>query len=330
MVSVSDAVLERADPALADLRCTGRQECCERVPRAGHAGLDHAIGDERQLARIGGLNQVVSGIASVFVPPLGALAFETLPLYSVLAIDIGTAVLAIAPLCFISIPRPPAAAAAHQRNGRPSVVADIRTALRFVWGSKALLLVVALGIAVNTSGRAAGALQPLLVSGHFQGGALELGWLQAAAGLGALCGGITLGLWGYLRRRVIVQLLALALDGIAIIAGAAAPADALVAMYVSGFLEAVVLGLSGAIFQAIVLPELQRRLFELLRSAVQAITPLGLLVAGPVADAVGVRWWWVVTGLSITMLSVSAVCVPAMVHLEDQARGLPVGLRPER
>jgi DHA3 family macrolide efflux protein-like MFS transporter len=97
-------------------------------------------------------------------------------------------------------------------------------------------------------------------------------------------------------------------------------------IFVSGLLEAIVLGLSGAIAQAIIPPVMQGRVFALLLSATQGLAPLGLLLAGPTADAFGVGFWWLLTGVVITAMGAAALCVPAIVCIEDHAyQPVPTG-----
>jgi DHA3 family macrolide efflux protein-like MFS transporter len=172
-------------------------------------------------------------------------------------------------------------------------------------------------------GRAAGSLLPLLVVQHFHGGAVELGWLESTAGIGTLLGGVILGVWGGFRRRVVTQMLALMLDGLAIIAIGLSPPEAfglaVVVICFSGLLEAIALGLSGAIAQAIIPPVMQGRVFALLLSVTQGLAPLGLLLAGPTADAFGVQVWWMMTGVVIAAMGAAALCVPAVVHIEIEA-----------
>jgi DHA3 family macrolide efflux protein-like MFS transporter len=94
-------------------------------------------------------------------------------------------------------------------------------------------------------------------------------------------------------------------------------------IFFTGFLEAIVLGLSGAIAQAIIPPQVQGRVFSLLTSVSQGLAPLGLLLAGPTADAFGVRLWWLLTGIIISVMGTGALLVPAIVRIEDEARQPP-------
>jgi DHA3 family macrolide efflux protein-like MFS transporter len=274
---------------------------------------------EKHLSRVAGLNQALAGLAGIIIPPMGALALEFLPMQAILIIDVATAIPAIASLLAITIPQP--AHTAEQAGSQPSLVADIREGLQFILSWRALLMLAVIGILVNMLGRAAGSLMPLLVAQHFAGGAVQFGWLQSASGMGLLLGGLILSIWGGFRRRVVTQMLALMLDGLAIIAIGLSPAEAfglvLVVIFCSGLLEAIALGLSGAIAQAIIPPVMQGRVFALLLSATLGLAPLGLLVAGPTADRFGVQVWWVLTGVIITAMGAGALCIPAIVHIED-------------
>jgi MFS transporter, DHA3 family, macrolide efflux protein len=254
-------------------------------------------------------------------PAMQALAIEVLPMQGVLAIDVVTALPAIVSLLFIDIPQPVGADPLEAAGDQSSVWAEMQAGLRFVSGWKALLALSAIGIGVNMLGRAAGALSPLFVVQHFQGGVVELGWWQSAAGLGMVLGGVVLGVWGGFRRRVVTQMLALGLDGLAILVVALSPPQAFIfavgIIFCTGFLEAIALGLSGAIAQALIPPAMQGRVFALLLSVSHGMAPLGLLLAGPIADAFGVRFWWVLTGIMITAMGGGALLVPAIVHIED-------------
>jgi DHA3 family macrolide efflux protein-like MFS transporter len=259
-----------------------------------------------------------------------------LHMQAVLAIDVVTALLAIVPLCLVSIPQPGRSIAAPgdaKPGGLSSIVstvlADMREGFRYVWGWKGLVTFTALSALFNMLGGAAGALRPLVVTQHFGGGALELGWLQSAAGAGALIGGMVLGVWGGFRRRILTVLLALILDGVLVTLFGLTPADAFVLatgmMFLVGLLESIAIGSMGAIAQAIVPPEMQGRVFSLLIAVGRAALPLALAVAGPVGDALGARAFYVMAGIALTAVGAVSLSIPAIVHIEDQARGKGTG-----
>ena len=47
--------------------------------------------------------------------------------------------------------------------------------------------------------------------------------------------------------------------------------------------------------------------------------PLGLIIAGPLADRLGVQSWFIVGGLISALLGVGAFFVPAITNIEDDS-----------
>jgi DHA3 family macrolide efflux protein-like MFS transporter len=277
---------------------------------------------EQHLARVAGLNQALQGLGSIVAPPLGALLLQVLPMQGVLAVDVVTALLAISPLFFVHIPQPERTKAATQAS-RPSVVGDLREALRFLRDWPGILMIIAIAVLVNALIFPALSLQPLLVTEHFGGDVLQLAWLQSAFGVGMVAGGVTLGVWGGFKRRSLTGLLALALNGIGLVVIGLAPADAFPvavgAMFFAWFMNPIANGALMAVLQVIVPPDMQGRVFTLLQSAAGAMIPLGLVIAGPLAEVLGVQIWFLVAGVAMAVMGIGALFVPAITRLDDMA-----------
>jgi DHA3 family macrolide efflux protein-like MFS transporter len=277
---------------------------------------------ERHLGRVAGMNQTLQGLVTIVAPPLGALLYELLPVQGILAIDVVTAALAIGPLFFISIPQPRRQEAA---TGKPSVLADLRQGLRFVRGWPGLVIILVIGALANMMTSPAFALVPLLVSQRLGGGALRLGFIQSAFGVGVLVGGLTLSVWGGFRRRIITVILASVLGGLGFVAVGLVPPHAILLAegiaFCIGFLNPIFSGSLMAMFQALVPPDMQGRVFTLMLSATAVTTPLGLAIAGPVGDALGVQAWFLIAGVVTAVMGMSQLFIPAVMHLEDRASG---------
>jgi DHA3 family macrolide efflux protein-like MFS transporter len=277
---------------------------------------------EEHLARVAGLNQALQGMGAIVAPPLGALLLEVLPMQGVLAVDVVTAILAISPLLFIHIPQPERTEAAAQAS-RPSMVADLREAMRFLRAWPGILMIIAIAVLVNLLIYPALSLQPLLVTEHFGGDALQLAWLQSAFGVGMVSGGITLSVWGGFKRRSLTGLLALALGGAGFAAIGVAPANgfpvALGAMFFAWFMNPIANGSLMAVLQVIVPADMQGRVFTLLQSAAGAMIPLGLVIAGPLAEVLGVQIWFLVAGIAMAVMGIGALFVPAITRLDSIA-----------
>jgi DHA3 family macrolide efflux protein-like MFS transporter len=188
-----------------------------------------------------------------------------------------------------------------------------------------MLVILAIAAVSNLLANPAFALVPLLVSAHFGGGALELGWLQSAFGIGVIVGGLLLGVWGGFRRRILTVALASVLGGLAfVLLGALPPGAVLVAVgaaFVVGFSNPIVNGSLLAMFQSIIPPEMQGRIFTLILSITGVTTPIGLAIAGPVGDAFGVPVWFVVSGTVTSLMALAQLLVPSVKRIEEHRVG---------
>jgi DHA3 family macrolide efflux protein-like MFS transporter len=282
---------------------------------------------DRHLTRISGMNQTMQGALSVIGPPLGALLLGLLPFQGIMLMDVGTALVAVVPLCFVRIPQPRGAAHGAESDGRratrPSIWVDLREGLRYVWAWPGLVGIIAMAMVLNFVMNPAFALMPLLVTDHFRGDALALGAIEAGWGIGLVLGGLVLTVWGGFRRRVYTSLGALVVQGLSLALVGLAPGGAfwlaVVAMFVSGVMNALVNGPFIALLQALVQPERHGRVFTLVSSLCSATGPLSLAVAGPLADAIGVRPWFVVGGLLSSLVGGAAFLVRPIVNIEEEA-----------
>jgi DHA3 family macrolide efflux protein-like MFS transporter len=84
-----------------------------------------------------------------------------------------------------------------------------------------------------------------------------------------------------------------------------------------GLMSPIANGPFFAIIQAVVAPELQGRVFTVIGSVSMGMAPIGLALAGPAADWLGVQIWYVIGAVICFAISLIIVNVPAMMHLEE-------------
>ena len=284
---------------------------------------------ESQLTRIQGLNQALQGGLSIVSAPLGALLLSILPMQGILAIDVGTAVFAIIPLFFIHVPQPEQAIDESQTK-RPSFWTEMEAGLRYVWGWPAILALMVMTMMINFVLSPTFSLIPLLVSAHFGGDAMQLGLLDAVAGSGIVIGGLVLGAWGGFKRRIITSLSGLIGIGLGALLIGFAPANAFLMAVVGAFIVGSAIALTNgpimAIFQSRIEPDMQGRVFTLLGSLSAAMTPLGLIIAGPAADAFGVQSWFIVGGFVTLLMGIIGLVTPLIINVETDSPKLAHGL----
>lgn len=281
----------------------------------------------KHLARVAGANQLLQGVVGIFAPPLGALLISILPTQHVLAIDIGTALLAILPLFFISIPLPPRQAAqAIGKAEKTSYWQDLRAGLTYVAKWKGLLGLIILAMALNFMLSPSSSLLPLLVLEEFQGGARELAWVESVFGVGIILAGILLSAWGGFKRRIITSFVGVIGIGVGVLLSGLAPADSfwllLAATFLVGFMQVIANGPLHAIFQSTIQPDMQGRVFSLIGAGATAMMPLSLLVAGPIADWLGVRVWYVFGGSVCVLMILAALFIPPILNIEQNQQSV--------
>jgi MFS family permease len=76
-----------------------------------------------------------------------------------------------------------------------------------------------------------------------------------------------------------------------------------------------------AAVQAAVAPEMQGRVFTLIQTMAMAMSPIGLIIAGPIADKLGVQTWFIIGGVVTIGMGVIGVFIPAIMHFEDGRKG---------
>lgn len=279
---------------------------------------------EKHLSRVAGLNQALYGAVNIIAPPAGALMLAVLPMHRVLAIDVVTALMAVLPLAFIGVPQPRRSVEAREA-GPTSVAQDMKAGLRYLLGWPGLLIVCAMAAVINFIVNPAFALLPILVTRHFGGQALELGWINSAYGVGVIAGGLALSVWGGFKRRIVTSMFGLAFMGVGTIVIGAAPANAfliaIAGMALAGIMNPITNGPLFAVLQSTVAPDMQGRVMSLLNAFATAMSPLSLLVAGPLSDAVGVQVWYIVGGISCILLAAVGYLTPAVANLEHGRPG---------
>ena len=273
-----------------------------------------------QLARIAGMNQTLEGVLNFVGPALGALFLEILPLHNVMLIDVGTAVLAIAALLVINIPDPERK---PSQNGESSSMwVDLKEGFQYILSWKGMAVFLGMAMTLNFMITPAFSLLPLMVRNEFHGGAPELAVLESAHGIGLLVGGLVLSVWGGFRRKVVTILSGTALLGISIIVLSATPAALFwiaTASFVSiGFILPFVNGTIGAMLQSTTAPEMQGRVFTVTSSLSTVMTLASLAVAGPVAEAFGLRAMFIASGLVCLLEGLGGFFIPALMNVEEQ------------
>ncbi len=275
----------------------------------------------KHLSRIAGANQTLQGLMNILGPALGALLIAVLPMQGVLLIDVSTAFLAVIPLLIFTIPQP-------VRNGtkiasavvqKSSVWGDLKEGFRYVIGWPSLMAIIIVAMLINFLVTPAFSLLPLVITEHFGMGAYELGFINSAFGAGVIIGGLVLSAWGGFKNRILTSLVALTISGVAMLLVGFAPSHlyllAVAGMAMFGFLNPMINGPVMAVMQGNVEPDLQGRVLTLLNAGAGLVSPIGLLIAGPVADATHNQLWFILGGFAIIITGLVTFTMPKLMDM---------------
>ncbi len=276
--------------------------------------------DRGSLSRVAGMNQSLMGLVAIVAPPLGAFLMQVIPIQTILLIDVATAVLAVGSLFFIKVPQPSRELTEVLRL--KTILSDMREGAVFVWRWKGLRIIMGMSMLINFLMNPAFSLLPLVVTNHFNGGAVELGWLQSANGVGMIAGGLLLGAWGGFKKRVVTAMTSLVISGVFIVVFSFMPPElflvAIGCVFVFAVFNAMANGTFFSSIQAVIPPEMQGRVFTILMSLSGGMTPIGLAFAGPVSDSLGLFIWFRIGGVVLALMGAAAFFIPAVMNLEEE------------
>ncbi|HWQ02636.1 MAG TPA: MFS transporter [Gaiellaceae bacterium] len=138
----------------------------------------------------------------------------------------------------------------------------------------------------------------VLAKVSFDAGDFGFGLLWSANGLGAVIGALFASTWLERRGMTVLYGLAIALMGIADIGAAVSP-NVWIAFWcvvLSGIGNATALVCNTLLVQRGAPDQLRGRAFTLIMGTNFAVLGIGMVIAGPLVDAVGARWVWGIAG----------------------------------
>jgi DHA3 family macrolide efflux protein-like MFS transporter len=195
------------------------------------------------------------------------------------------------------------------------------------------MLMIVVAVAVKFFLNPAFALLPILAVKYFGGGALEMGWLDAASGVGTVAGGVLLSVWGGFRRKIVTVLCGLTGLGVGMVLVGLTPSDlfgmALAAIALAGVMGSLVDGPVFAIFQSAIDPGMQGRVISVFMSLVTMVVPFGMIFGGVFADQFGTPLLFLFAGLVCLIAAGLSFTSPTILSLEQNTPNAPA-IPPEK
>jgi len=273
---------------------------------------------EKHLVRANGLNSTLGGVINLLAPPSGAFLMEALPMHWVLSVDIITAIIAISILLPLTIPQPLRETLTQKLN----VINDMMQGFRYITSWKGLLYLGILAALLNFFAAPLNSLLPLFVTEYLGGDVLKLGWFGTAIGVGVVAGGLIISTWGGFKKRILNVFFGFIVWCIVIfVFGYTTERGYFMGLsmwFISGLCNAFFNSPTHAILQSKVPRDMQGRVFSVFGCMNTAMIPVSLAIAGPIADAVGVRNIYHISGVAMLILVLLGFYFGNLMNIEEQ------------
>ncbi len=253
-----------------------------------------------QLTRIAGINQIIASVSQIAGPALGAMMITIWDIEYVLIFDVAGALIAVTSLFFVYIPDPE-----KTENSERHIFKEMKEGAMVVLRNKGLSLVFLYSIIILFFIIPISVLFPLMTIDYFNGTGFQAGIIEAIWSVGALAGGAVMGAKVYKVNRVGL------INWSYILLGAAFMASGMLSP--NGFVWFAVLtgisGIAGAVYnsaftglvQTKIEPAALGRVFSTFYAIALIPAMLGLIGIGFIADNIGLKNSFIISGLTIIL-----------------------------
>lgn len=231
------------------------------------------------------IQQMTGPAAGIIAPAVAGVIYAGIGVIGAIVIDLATFLVAVLVVFLIRIPRPEQTSEGQQMAG--TIWKEMFDGFRYLWQRRVLFWVLVFNAFVNfLIGGVMALSTPYLLART--GDEAVMGVLLGVLNLGALAGGIVMGVWGGTRPRIHTIMLAIFFGSLFL--GLTGLAQTPLLLGVTFFLFMFALPFANApamsMLQAKIAPDVQGRVFAALSQILMLMLPLAYLLAGPLADRV--------------------------------------------
>jgi len=249
-----------------------------------------------KLIQVGGFGQMINTLCMMLGPMLGALLMSISTLKWIMLLDVFGAFLAIITLLNIKI--------SYLYSNKPKqtdFIHDLKQGLLAI-KSNQVLLRLSIPMFISTIVFIPlGTLLPLMVKNYFNGTAWQNGLIQTLFSTGMLVSALIIGVTGGLKKQFLMISLFIGLLGLSSFVAGLIPSNSFWLFCVLVF----IMGTTGSGFnipftayiQKTVPPENLGKVISFITSVMSFAAPVGMFIAGPVSEIIGVSNWMILAGL---------------------------------
>ncbi len=277
---------------------------------------------DKELTKLNGQLGMVQSANMIIAPALGAFLFAIIPLQHLILLDVLGAILGISILIWVQIPNN------EKIDAALHMLHNTKLGVQQLMHNKGLWYITITGAVFTLLYMPAASMYPLMTMKYLQGTVGQAGFIEALYSGGMLVGGAIIGIWGNWSDRMKPVIIAFFLVGIPTGLSGLLPGNQTGFMWFA--ILNVVEGIATPFFNTLLMAIIQQsyppqqlgRVLGVLNSLMSLTGPIGLIFAGPLADALGVEMLFVIAGIGTVICGIFALMIPIMreYDLKLQAR----------
>lgn len=259
---------------------------------------------KQQLVRANGWSQFMQSGSLMLGPVIGAAMYAVLPIPIILLSDLMGALVASATILIVKIPE-----LKPEQQKRPNLLKEMKEGISIFYKDKKLCIVTLAAAVCMIFYMPLSSFFPLMTSGYFHATAWHASAVQFGYAGGMMLCSVLAGVYGNKKDKLFVLHIGLLGIGLGSFFCGILP-DSSTAFWVFAIL-CTIIGASGNLYnipyvaymQETIPHGLHGRAFSIMNSLMSATMPLGLIIAGPVAEVLGVKAWFFISGIAFVIIT---------------------------
>lgn len=290
--------------------------CFRSIATAFHApslqAVTPLIVPKESLVSCAGYSQGVESVSLLLSPAVAAIFYGIFDISVILLLDILGAAFAIITIFITHIPK----LKRSDWEQIPNVIREAKEGLAVLHRQKGMTALIMMNAIYAIIYFPIGSLYPLISMSYFGGTFRESSVVEIVFSAGTLLGALVLGKWGGKMKKIATIIAAIIVMGIGLVlTGLLGPEQFMVFVVLAGIMGITIPfyhGVLMTIFQTKIPEEYLGRVLSLSSSLSMIAMPIGLILAGTFADAIGVEKWFFVSGILTLVIALAFYMMPAV------------------
>ncbi len=250
----------------------------------------------KNLSRMNGINYLFTGIMHVIGPVVAATLLMLLSIEQILWVDIFTFFIAIVPLIFIKIP---SITDNSVQSEKRSYTNEFKSGLHILKSVRTLYILIIFISVINLLNMPFITLMVLFVKINHSGAVQDFAMVSAFLQTGIVIGAIIASSKKNWKNKELIIIRSVIIGIIGYSITTLAPEGNYLLIGIGALIHASMIPIANTMFLTIlqtrVPQETQGRVFSIVASIAAAVTPLGMIISGPLAEVFGIVLLFIIT-----------------------------------